>query len=213
VHRLLTTLCARGFIEQVKSTGNYRLGLRIHGLGARTVVARTLTSEAEPFLRSLLDQHGETVSISVLDGNETVIVDKMESNLAMRVTSQIGKRNPVHCSGSGKALLAFGDPETTERIISEITLTRYTPKTITCPRALREHLKEIRERGYAVDEEEIQEDQICISAPVWNHEGSVCAAITISGPAGRIRAKGVEHIAASTVDAARELSRRLGAPA
>ena len=212
VHRLIATLCARGFMEQVKSTGNYRLGLRLHGLGARTVVARTLTSEAEPFLRSLLEKHGETVSISVLDEDETVIIDKMESELAMRVTSQIGKRNPVHCSGSGKVLLAFAHPDTREKIISRITLTRHTDKTITCREALRGHLEEIRKRGYAVDDEEIQEDQICLSAPVWNHEASACAAITISGPAGRIRAKGLEAIAASIVDAAWELSGKLGAP-
>jgi IclR family KDG regulon transcriptional repressor len=153
-------------MEQVKSTGNYRLGLRLHGLGARTVVARTLTSEAEPFLRSLLEKHGETVSISVLDEDETVIIDKMESELAMRVTSQIGKRNPVHCSGSGKVLLAFAHPDTREKIISRITLTGHTDTCRQDHEALRWHLEEIRKRGYAVDDEEIQEDQICLSASI-----------------------------------------------
>ncbi|NLN16105.1 MAG: IclR family transcriptional regulator, partial [Firmicutes bacterium] len=212
VHRLVATLCARGFMEQVEGTGNYRLGLRLHGLGARTVVARTLTSEAEPFLKSLLEKHGETVSISVLDGHEAVIVDKMESPQAMRVTSQIGKRNPVHCSASGKVLLAFAPPEAREKILSQISLERYTDKTITCPEALRGHLDEVRRQGYAVDDEEIQEDQVCLSAPVWDHEGCVCAAITISGPAGRIRGKGLGAIAASIVAAAWELSGKLGAP-
>ena len=103
-HRLLATLAYRGFIEQVTATKNYRLGLKLRELGALVTAARTIDSEAEPILKKLIEQCGETVSISILDGIETVIVEKIECSQSMRVTSQIGTRNPIHCSGSGKVL-------------------------------------------------------------------------------------------------------------
>ena len=212
VHRLLSALAQRGFIDQVSETGCYRLGLKVHSLGAHVVLARSLTSEGGPIMRRLLNLYGETVSLSMLDGIETVIVEKMESNLAMRVTSQIGKRNPLHCSAGGKVMLAFQTPETRARIIALLPLQRFTAKTITDADNLKVDLAAIRERGYAIDDEEIQDDQICISAPVWNFEGNVFAALTIPGPANRIRNKGIATIAASLVEGARELSLKLGGP-
>ena len=212
IHRLLNALAQRGFIDQVSDTGYYRLGLKLHSLGAHVVVARSLASEGGPILGRLVDLYHETASISVLDGIESVIVEKMESDVAMRVTSQIGKRSPLHCSAGGKVMLAFQKPETGERIIAALPLKRYTAKTITDPEQLRQNLAEIRKLGYAVDDEEIQDDQVCISAPIWNHEGLVIAAITIPGPASRIRNKGVATIAQSLVEAAQELSMKLGAP-
>ncbi len=210
VHRLLATLANRGFIEQNSATGNYRLGLKLHSLGSRVVLTRNLTTEAGPIVRQLVERFGETVSISVLDGIETVIVEKMESEQAMRVTSQIGKRNPIHCSGSGKMLLALQSPEEIERILALAPLDRYTDKTITDPGQLKENLDEIRRNGYAVDDEEIQPDQICIAAPIRDYRGAAFAAMTISGPATRIRSKDVEVVAATIQKAANEISERLG---
>lgn len=210
VHRLLATLANRGFIEQNSATGNYRLGLKLHALGSRVVLTRNLTTEAGPIVRQLVERFGETVSISVLDGIETVIVEKMESEQAMRVTSQIGKRNPIHCSGSGKMLLALQSPEEIERILALAPLDRYTDKTITDPGQLKANLAEIRRNGYAVDDEEIQLDQVCISAPIRDYRGAAFAAVTISGPATRIRSKGVEVVAATIQKAANEISERLG---
>jgi DNA-binding IclR family transcriptional regulator len=210
IHRLLATLEQNGFIEQVETTRNYRLGLKLRVLGASVVASRTLESEAFPILQMLLKQCGETVSVSVLDGIETMIVEKMESLQSMRVTSHIGKRSQIHCSGSGKVLLAFQPSIAAEQILAKAPLTRYTDKTITTAQELIEQFPETRRRGFAADDEEIVEGQLCISAPVWNSEGKAFAAITASGPAMRIRGKGELKIAADVIEAADELSRRLG---
>ncbi|KYZ75776.1 hypothetical protein AXX12_11255 [Anaerosporomusa subterranea] len=210
IHRLLMTLEYQGFIEQVPTSRNYRLGLRLRVLGEKVIETRNLESEAVPILQVLMQNCGETVSVSILDGIETVIVEKLESFQAMRVTSQIGKRCPIHCSGSGKALLAFQPVHIVEQILAKAPLLRFTNYTITDPQELIDQLPEIRRRGFAVDDEEIVEDQLCISAPVRDSEGKAFAAITASGPKGRIKSKGVPQIADCVMNAANQLSRCLG---
>lgn len=211
VHRLITTLLHRGFVEQDIKTRNYRLGLRLYALGTKVVATRGIDSEAAPVLRKLIEQCGETASVSVLDDTEAVIIEKMESNQSIRVTSQIGKRNPLHCTGSGKVFMAYATPEALDKILKRITpLKRYTKNTITDPVKLKEILAEVKARGYALDDEEIFEDQFCISAPVRNSKGEVFAAITVSGPLYRIKAKEPAKIGVRVVEAADELSRRLG---
>lgn len=211
VHRLLTTLVLRGFIEQDSQTRNYRLGIKLYALGMRVAATRAINSEAAPVLRSLIERCGETASVSVLDDIETVIVEKLETNQALRVTSQIGKRNPIHCTGSGKVVLAYLDSAVADKILKRVSpLKKYTNKTITDMVKLKENLMEIRIRGYALDDEEIFEGQFCIAAPVRNDKGEVFAAITVSGPLNRILAKDPHKIGACAVEAADELSRRLG---
>lgn len=211
VHRLITTLVHRGFVEQDSQTRNYRLGLRLYALGTKVVATRGINSEAAPVLRELIEQCGETASVSVLDDTEAVIIEKIESNQTIRVTSQIGNRNPLHCTGSGKVFMAYANPEVVDKILKQISpLKRYTKNTITDPIKLKENLAEIKARGYALDDEEIFDDQFCISAPVRNSKGEVFAAITVSGPLNRIKAKEPDKIGARVVEAADELSRRLG---
>lgn len=209
-HRLLASLAYRGFIEQVPSTKNYRLGLKLRELGALVGAARTIDSEAGPILRRLIEQCGETVSISILDGIETVIVEKIECSQSMRVTSQIGRRNPIHCSGSGKVLLACQPMKVIKEILEKAPMTRYTANTITDPKKLIENLMGVRQFGFVVDDGEISDDQMCIAAPVWNGDGQAFAAITASGPASRIKVKGALNVASAVVEAADRLSRALG---
>ncbi|HHY45760.1 MAG TPA: IclR family transcriptional regulator [Firmicutes bacterium] len=210
IHRLITTLEYRGFIEQNPDNGKYRLGLRLYELGAMTIVARSLVAEAEPYLKQVVNLYGETASVSVLDGVETVIVEKFESSAAIRLTSQIGRRSPIHASASGKVILAFQPERVQDDILARAPLTRYTSRTITEPNALKAHLEVVRAQGYSVDAEEYQEDLICVGAPIFAHTGEAIAAITVSGPSNRMRHKGIETIAASLVQAGLEISRRLG---
>ena len=211
IHRLLTTLVHRGFMEQDSESRNYRLGVKLYALGTKVIAARAINSEAAPVLRKLIEECGETASVSVLDETETVIIEKMETNQSIRVISQIGKRNPIHCTGSGKVVLAYLNPEAVDKILKRVSpLKRYTGKTITDPVKLKENIAEIRSRGYALDDEELVDDQFCISAPVRNSKGEVFAAITVSGPLYRIKAKDPDKIGACVVRAADELSRRLG---
>ncbi len=210
VHRLLTTLAAHNFVEQNALNGRYRLGLAVYQLGTATVVARSLVAEAEPYLKEIVTLYGETASLSVLDDIHSVIIDKLESTAALRLTSQIGRRSALHNSASGKVLLAHQPTKLRDEIIARLPFTRFTAKTITDPQAFQRHLESIRQRGYAVDNEEVAEDLVCISAPIFNHLGQAAAAISVSGLASRVRQKGVERIAASLVEAGSGISKRLG---
>lgn len=210
VHRLLTTLATRSFVEQNNQNGKYRLGLALYELGTQTILARSFVAEAEPFLKEIVGLYGETASLSVLEDIHSVIVEKFESSAALRLTSQIGRRSHLHTSASGKVLLAYQPSPLQEELIARLPLPRFTPNTITDPRELKRHLAEIRRRGYAVDNEEVSEDLICIGAPVFNHSGQVVAAISASGLASRVRQAGVERIAATLVAAGLSISSRLG---
>ncbi|MGI6037147.1 MAG: IclR family transcriptional regulator [Limnochordia bacterium] len=210
LHRLIGTLTHWRCLELNPRSGKYRLGLRLHELGSLAILARGLLTEAEPYLKELVNIHGETASISVLDGGETVIVDKYESQAALRLTSQIGRRSPAYASASGKVLLAYQPPKIQEEIIAGIVWQPFTSRTITDPDLLKEQLVQVKARGYAIDDEEYQEELICIGAPVFDHSGSAVAALVISGLAPRVRQKGVDGIAATLMQFGRQISRSLG---
>lgn len=210
VHRLLTTLVGRNFVEQNPQNLKYRLGLTLYELGTRTIMARSFVTEAEPFLKEIVARFGETASLSVLEDTHTVIIDKLESSAALRLTSQIGRHSHLHNSASGKVLLAYQPKEIQHRLINRLALTRFTEHTITDPATLKRHLADTRERGYSVDNEEVSIDLVCIGAPIFDHTGRAVAAISLSGLASRVRQKGVERIGAALVEAGLNISRRLG---
>ena len=114
-------------------------------------------------------------------------VDKVESTHSLRMPSQVGRRNPVHSTGVGKALIAYLPDEVLAGIALRRGLARFTARTLTDLPALRADLARVRARGYAVDDEEIEEGLVCVGAPVRDHTGSVVAAVSIAGPSSRLR--------------------------
>lgn len=211
IHRLIKTFVSSGLIERDSEEQTYKLGLKLIELGAIAASTRKLTgSKVEGILRDLTQQCGETVSISILDGYETVIIEKIESRQSMRVTSQIGKRSPIHCSASGMVLVALKPLDQIEKIINEASLTKYTNDTLTDPELLLDRLREIKNQGYAIDAGELKKEQVCISAPIWDSKGRPYAAVTASGPRSRVEEKGLSTVAQLVVKAGEELSKTLG---
>ena len=154
---------------------------------------------------------GETGHLAVLDGGEAIYIERVEARRALRVPSAIGRGYPAHATNLGKVLLADLPRERVDEIIAERGLAAYTPNTITDPDELEAELERIRERGYAVDDEEYDEGLRCIGAAVRDHTGHVVAALGIGGPVTRDHPERVEELAALVMAAARGLSRRLGA--
>lgn len=193
-HRLVNTLIACKVVEQNGDNRHYRLAPYLL-LYSKAVLDRfDFISSSRPYLGELSKAAGETVFMGVLDDFELVYVDHVDSlDHALRLTPQIGRRHSAHCTALGKAMLANLPPDLLEMYFNGITeLSRLTDNTITDPVLLRQELTHIRECGYALDNEESETGICCIAMPVCNIEGQVVAAVSISGPATRMRKKGLE---------------------
>jgi IclR family KDG regulon transcriptional repressor len=186
VFRLLLTLEGQGFVEVNHTTGKYRLGVTLLELGSRFLKNNDIRSRAIAHLERLRDEFGETVHLTVLDGNEVVYLEKLAGLHPIGfMSSRVGDRNPAHCTGVGKALLAYIPDSDLAARYPDGRLKRYTDKTITSLGELRRELRRVRERGYATDQGEHEPGVKCVAVPVFDHKG-IAAAISVSGPSERV---------------------------
>jgi len=206
---LLYTLQHLRLVYQDPKTGKYRLGLKAFELGQSYTSNLDLRRLAHPYLEQLVRETQETVHLVLLEGDHAVYIDKVEGRHAMSIASRIGQQAKLYCTGVGKALLAFW-PEEKQRQWLEQPLVAYTKNTIVDRGALMQHLREIRERGYSVDDQEIEIGLRCVSAPIFNAQGSAEAAISISGPETRINDDKLTEYAQHILKASQEISRQLG---
>jgi len=210
VHRLLQVLERHRLIEKLALNGKYRLGLRLFELGSKAMAQFDLRERAQPYLKRLVLETGETAHICILDGDRMLSIANVESPRTLRTPSTVGHRTPLHCTSVGKALLAFLSEDEQIDLINQCELIDYTRHTITKPARLKAELKLIRQRGYALDDEEIEEGLRCVGAPVMDHSGRVVAAMSIAGPAFRLTDDRIPAVARSVIQAASELSVELG---
>ena len=185
VHRILATLKKEGYVIQDPSTEKYKLGPKILTLAKRVLENQNLRQIALPYLKELKETTGETAHLIILEGEEAICVESVESSNNMRMCSPVGEKNPLHCTAVGKVLLAYLPEEARESFL-EKPLTRYTPNTLTSPEELRRELEKIRRDGYALDREEYQVGVRCIAAPIIDSGGKVPAAVGISYPSFRV---------------------------
>ena len=193
-HRSLMVLERSMLIERTEDN-RFRLGLKLYELGNRAVEQIDLRARIRPFFRRLSAQIGETVHLGVLQKTSVVYLDKAEPNRRICLTSKTGSSNPVYCTSMGKAMLAFLPPEAADEIIRRIRFVRFTNKTLCSRDELLRSLERTRRRGYAIDDEEVEEGVRCIGAPIFDENHMPIAAISISGPSSRIRAQNVPIIA------------------
>jgi DNA-binding IclR family transcriptional regulator len=210
-HRLLQTLQWHDLIRRDPATREYALGLGLLRLAAALRSQLDLRQEARPILESLAQETGESANLVVLDGHWVVYVDQAASAQPVRAFTQVGARAPLHCTGVGKALLAFM-PEVEREAVLDGNLRAYTSTTITNPLRLSEQLARIRERSVALDMGERQEDVRCIASPVFDDRSRAVAAISISGPRHRLHRERIEELSPLVRRAGRDLSAALGWP-
>lgn len=182
VHRLLATLEGKRFVERDPVTGIYRPGIRLLQMAFLTLEHNDLRRLATPFLHSLCDQYRENVNLSVLDDTDVIYLTVIESPQRVKLAAAPGQRLPAFCTASGKAILAYL-PEEDVRQILEHGMPRYTQNTITSPGAFFEDIRNTRERGYAISEQEFEEGINALAAPICNHP---IASVSIAGPAYRL---------------------------
>lgn len=190
IHRLLAELAGWGVVE--RSGNEWRLGIQLFELGQMAPRQRELRDAALPFLSDLHEVTHQTVHLAILDGTEVVYVEKLSRIGSPELPSRVGGRMMLHCTGVGKALLAYSDPLFEALVASG--LKRVTPHTIVAPGILLNQLTETRRRGIAYDREESTKGVTCVAAPVFdNHERPV-AAISMSGWSTRLRGTRADNL-------------------
>lgn len=209
--RLAATLAAFGYLSRTETVGRYRLGPRLLELGELAGHEHDLGLVARGELRTLVDTVGETAHVGVLDGQEVISILVVDGWHSLRLHGQVGKRSPAHCSSLGKALLScLGDDELVEIFGSSPKLEVRTPKSIKTLHALRAELATTRNRGYSLDDEELEPGLRCLGAPVLDHFGRAIASISVSGPSVRMEGKTLDHLKVEVPRVASRISERLG---
>jgi DNA-binding IclR family transcriptional regulator len=206
--RLLTTLEAHRLVEQAAERGKYRLGTGVLRLAAATTARLDLVQEARPVCRHLAAETGETVNMAVLSGSSALYVDQVAGSTALQSHNWVGQHIPLHATSNGKVLLSGLDRAAQDALLGQ--LQAYTERTVTRKAALRAELAEARERGYALAVDELEVGLTAVAAPIRNAHGDVIASMSVSGPTFRMPTERVDQIVVQVVQAAREVSYRLG---
>ncbi len=220
-HRLLTTLERHGYVAQDSITGKYQLGMRVFEVGSVLLNQMNLRAVAHVHLERLARDTREGAHLAVENADQCAYVDKIEGEDARPTSSQLGWRQPLHCTALGKVLLAYLPDGRMQRILSAEEPKPLTPYTVTDPDQLRAQLSEVRRTGVALDNQEIEVGQFCVAAPVFGADGQVVAAISIAGPVERFGperlpqlVQSVRHCAESiSSDLARSSGQSLPGPA
>jgi DNA-binding IclR family transcriptional regulator len=211
IFRLLATLEQRGLIEQNRSSGNYRLGLKIFEIGQVYRSRIGLLKHARPILEDLEAKCNETVYLGIMQEGMVVYVDMVETSCPVRIVSKMGRRVPAYCTAIGKAQLAYETIDELELIFEKVGFTHRAKNTIQDKETLLKELKEVVRLGYAVDNEEYEEGVVCVGAPVFDYTKQVVAGICISAPKPRMTSMRIEiELSSLVIEAGKEISRRLG---
>ena len=210
VHRLLTTLEHRRFVQFDRSQSRWHVGARAFTVGATFARRRNFTAQAIPYLRKLRDLTRETANLAVVDDEFIIVLTRMESREIMRSLTRIGGRVAMVASGVGKAVLATYSDEDVGAIIRNHGMPRLTEKSIVRAGDLFKQLHTIREQGYAVDDEEAQIGLRCVAAVVYNDHAEPLAAISVSGMTSRVTDARLPEIGQLVREIAAELTAALG---
>jgi DNA-binding IclR family transcriptional regulator len=212
VFRILATLESRGYIEQNRSTENYRLGTKCLQLGQTYIQHMGLLQQAKPVLSGIVQACRETAYVTVIRQGKVVPVDMVEPDQAVRIVSHIGESLPLHCTAAGKVHLAFETREEVQRSLLD-SLQTHTEQTITNRTLLEAQLKEVSQKGYALENGEHLTDVRTVAVPIRDYTRTVVGSLAVSGPAYRIGFERLEQeLAPLTIQAGKELSSRLGHP-
>ena len=210
VHRLLTTLEQRRFVQYDAAKSMWHVGRHAFEVGSAFVRRRSFVAPALPVLRRLRDQTRETANLAIIDEGEVVFLAQVESREIMRAITRVGGRVPMVTSGLGKVMLATYAEDTVAAVIQRYGMRRMTPKSLTRASVLRTALRTIRAQGYGVDDEEFLTGLRCVSAPVYDAGGEALAAISVSGLSARMTDERLATLGELVRAAADELTAVLG---
>ena len=209
VYRFLLTLQELGYARRDENE-RWAMTFKTFNVGSRALDHLDLYHAARPIAEDLAAALGETVHMGVLEGDSAVYVLKIESKYTIRMYSRVGRRIPLYCTAIGKVFLAYSSAEERAAALDGVRLVAFTPKTITTRAMLDAELNRVTAQGYARDDEEHEEGIKCLGAPVFDREGSVVAALSVSWPLFRYEEGKESERAGSVIAAARKTSETLG---
>ncbi len=209
---LIATLEQNGYLEQNPENRKYRLGFKLAERAGVLLGQFDLRQVATPVLEALRDTCQESVNLALLDQETVVYIERIHGMNMLGMRSEIGKREHVHSTALGKAMLAYLPDEHLDAVIARLDFIPLTPHTITSPGAFRLEIQQTRQRGYGLDDQENERGGRCVAAPIFDHYGEMAAAVSISVPLQRMSDEQIPIFGAQVREAANEISRRLGAP-
>jgi DNA-binding IclR family transcriptional regulator len=209
VHRLLATLENKRFITRDSTTGLYRLGLRFIEMASLVLQDVDLHRWAKPYLQRLAAEYGETVDLSILDGSHVVYLEVIESPQRIKLAAAVGQRLPAYFTASGKALLAFLPEENVKKIISD-NLAESSNHDQGSVQQMVEDLRVTVERGYAISEQEYEEEINAVAAPIFDKDRNPIASIAIVGPSYRLSKDRLPALGESLRQMTQQISNEVG---
>jgi IclR family KDG regulon transcriptional repressor len=210
VHRLLNTLIYKGYIKQDKNTNKYGLTLKLFELGNKKVESMDLVSVVEPYLKELMEKTNEVIHLAIREGSDIVYVSKMEPQKSMKMYTRIGMRKPIYCTAMGKAMMAYMNEEDIQKIWDESDVKKLTPNTMVDFSKLQEKLKDIRVKGYAMDDQEVEEGIRCVGTILKDYKNGICGAISISGSIISFTEDKTSYFSKIILEYADKISKELG---
>lgn len=205
VHCLLRTLEATGYVYRDNTSAKYRISLRICELARQALNGMSLREQARPFLRALAEETALTVHMAVLEQGSCVLIEKVTPPGAVRTATWVGKQLGLHCTAIGKALIAYLPEAEVTRLVMEHGLIRYNDNTIRSAGQLNKELERVRNKGYALDDEEEEIGMRCIGASVLNGTADVVAALSIAGPTTQIDDEALHRLTGLVVSTAHRI--------
>jgi len=207
-HCLLITLERQGYLLRNEKSGRYLFGMKLFSLANMAMSGLNLRKVASPSLRALKEATGLTVHMAILEQNEAVIIEKVESPYQLRLGTWVGKRMGVHCTAVGKALISHWTDEEIDRLI-KYGLPRYNENTIISSKRLKRNLSQVRELGYSVDDEEDTIGSRCVGAPIFDQAERVIASISVAGFSAQINSQTFYTLTEKVKKGAASISQRL----
>lgn len=210
VHRFLAVLTDLGYVQKDEQTGKYIASLKVFQLGVAVRNKLSLISIARPHMEELCESLHETVNIAIFTGDNVVVIDRVQSPAALRTNIVVGRNLPAYCTAFGKVFLAEMKDDDFEAYLSRQDLKPLTRQTLATPKALRPELEKIRAEGYAIDNRELDDNIRCIAAPLRDESGKAVAAVSVSGPASRLKMVRVNTLTKTVQRTTDAISRDLG---
>ncbi len=210
LHRLLSQLIAEGLVIMDTHNKTYRLGLKLLTLAQHALAGLDVRESAQADLDYLLETTGDTIHLAVLDQQEVVYIDKRESSVGLRLYSAIGKRAPIYCTGVGKVILSFLPPAQQHALLTQMTFIRHTATTLHTAEQLAMACHQIKTQGYGFDLEEHEPGICCVSAPIFDLNHAVTAAISVTASVFRMPDERRLGLVPIVCAAAARISEKLG---
>jgi DNA-binding IclR family transcriptional regulator len=209
VFRIVATLEMEGFVERVQGDA-FKIGRVAFEVGSAYVACTNLECAFRPVAKRLVSEHNETIQLAILAGTEVIYVGKEESSQPVRLVSHLGTRLPAHITGLGKALLSQLTEQEVEELYGGTQLTQAATNSHASLESLLDDLRQIRERGWAHDNEEAADGLQCVASPILNGSGECVAAVSIAAPSQRMPECRLRQLGDVILEAALEISTLLG---